>query len=123
VSDATTLWRFRGRLKKLGLIETLFDRFGDGLPPQVFKPGGGANDERRFCGKGRAASALGAEQQANTRMRSRTRCRAPHAVGFRHKSMGGRLIRTVGPARVEVKIGIRGMTYKLIRDLQPAERL
>jgi IS5 family transposase len=123
VPDATTLWRFRGRLKKLGLIETLFDRFGDGLSPQVFKPGGDANDESRFCGKGRAASALGAEKQANTRMRSRTRCRVPHAVGFRHNSMGGKLIRTVGLARVEVKIGIRGMTYNLLRDLQPAEHL
>ena len=31
VPDATTVWRFRERLKELGLIDTLFDRFGDFL--------------------------------------------------------------------------------------------
>jgi hypothetical protein len=123
VPDATTLWRFRGRLKKLGLIETLFDRFGGDLPPQVFRPGGDANDESCFCGRGGATSPLGAEKQANRRMRSRNRCRVRHVVGFRHNSMGGMLIRTIGPARAEVQIGIRGMTYSLLRDRQPAEHL
>ena len=35
--DATTVWRFRERLKELGLIEKLFDRFGDHLTAEGFQ--------------------------------------------------------------------------------------
>lgn len=36
VPDATTVWRFRERLKELGLLETIFDRFDDVLAAEGF---------------------------------------------------------------------------------------
>lgn len=37
VPDATTVWRFRERLKELGLLETVFDRFDDSLAAEGFE--------------------------------------------------------------------------------------
>ena len=37
VPDATTVWRFRERLKELQLMEVLFDRFGDYLAAQGYQ--------------------------------------------------------------------------------------
>lgn len=34
--DAATMWRFRERIKELGLMEPLFDRFGDYLSAEGF---------------------------------------------------------------------------------------
>jgi hypothetical protein len=38
----------------------------------------------------------------------------PFPRGFQHNSMGGKLIRTIGLARAEVKIGLMNMTYNLM---------
>jgi IS5 family transposase len=37
VPDATTMWRFRERFKELGLIEPLFNRFGDDLVAEGYQ--------------------------------------------------------------------------------------
>lgn len=37
VPDATTVWRFRERLKELGLLETVFNRFDDFLVAEGFE--------------------------------------------------------------------------------------
>ena len=234
VPDATTVWRFRERLKELGLLERLFDRFGDYLAAKGFQARGGqivdasivpvpiqrnsreenrrikagevpedwneakreqkdvaarwtkkrgrshfgyknhididaqhklirtfevtpanvhdsqvlddlidpdnedpgvwadsayrseeteavledAGYESHICEKGQAGQPLSAEQEANNRQRSKVRSRVEHVFGFQQNSMGGKLVRTIGLARAEVKIGLMNVTYNLMRYLQ-----
>jgi len=51
---------------------------------------------------------------ANTK-RSRIRCRVEHVFGHMTTAMGGCLVRTIGLARAEAKIGIKNLTYNLQR--------
>lgn len=234
VPDATTVWRFRERLKELGLIEPLFDRFGDYLAAEGYQAKQGqivdaslvpvpiqrnsreenhrikagevpadwsaakraqkdvearwtkkhgkstfgytnhidvdaahlfvrtfdvtpaqVHDSQVFddlidpdnedpevwadsayrseateavladagyashiCEKGQANQPLSPEQEANNRSRSQVRSRVEHVFGFQHNSMGGKLIRTIGLARARVKIGLRNLSYNLMRYLQ-----
>lgn len=234
VPDATTVWRFRERLKELGLIEPLFDRFGDYLAAEGYQAKQGqivdasiipvplqrnSREENRrikagevpedwsaakraqkdvearwtkkrgkstfgyknhidvdaahlfvrtfavtpaqvhdsqvfddlidpdnadpevwadsayrseateavladagyashICEKGQAGKPLSAEQQANNRQRSQIRARVEHVFGCQQNSLGGKLIRTIGLARARVKIGLRNLTYNLMRYLQ-----
>jgi len=41
-----------------------------------------------------------------------------NVFGFQQNSMGGKLVRTIGLARAEVKIGLMNLTYNLMRYLQ-----
>lgn len=81
-----------------------------------------AGYESHICEKGQAGQPLSAEQEANNRKRSKVRSRVEHVFGFQQNSMGGKLIRTIGLARAEVKIGLMNMTYNLMRYLQLAKR-
>jgi len=46
------------------------------------------------------------------------RSRVEHVFGSQQNSMGGKLLRTIGLASAEVKIGLRNLTYNLMRYLQ-----
>lgn len=81
-----------------------------------------AGYESHICEKGQAGQPLGAEQEANNRKRSKVRSRVEHIFGFQQNSMGGKLIRTIGLARAEVKIGLMNLTYNLMRYLQLTKR-
>ncbi len=81
-----------------------------------------AGYESHICEKGQAGQPLSAEQEANNRKRSKVRSRVEHVFGFQQNSMGGKLIRTIGLARAEVKICLMNMTYNLMRYLQLAKR-
>lgn len=81
-----------------------------------------AGYESHICEKGQAGKPLSAEQEANNRQRSKIRSRVEHVFGFQQNSMGGKLIRTIGLARAEVKIGLTNMTYNLMRYLQLTKR-
>lgn len=81
----------------------------------VLEDGGYAS---HICEKGQAGKPLSAEQQANNRQRSKIRARVEHVFGFQQNSLGGKLIRTIGLARARVKIGLRNLTYNLMRYLQ-----
>lgn len=81
-----------------------------------------AGYESHICEKGQAGQPLSAEQEANNRKRSKVRSRVEHVFGFQENSMGGKLIRTIGLARAEVKIGLMNMTYNLMRYLQLTKR-
>jgi len=83
---------------------------------------GGAGYESHICEKGRSDRPLGEEQQAANRARSKVRSRVEHVFGFQQNSMGGKLIRTIGKARAEVKIGCMNLTYNLMRYLQLTKR-
>lgn len=77
-----------------------------------------AGYESHICVKGQSNRPLSQAQQAANRTRSKTRSRVEHVFGFQHNSMGGKLIRTIGKARAEVKIGCMNLTYNLMRYLQ-----
>lgn len=81
-----------------------------------------AGYESHICEKGQAGQPLSAEQEARNRKRSKVRSRVEHVFGFQQNSMGGKLIRTIGLARAEVKIGLVNMTYNLMRYLQLNKR-
>jgi len=78
----------------------------------------GAGYESHICEKGQSNQPLSDEQQAANRTRSKVRSRVEHVFGFQQNSMGGKLIRTIGKARAEVKIGCMNLTYNLMRYLQ-----
>jgi IS5 family transposase len=148
VPDATTVWRSRERLKELGLMESLFERFGDPLSDESFQAKQGqiiyasiisvpiqrnsreeteavlreAGYESHIGEKGRAGQPLSPAQEANNRRRSKVRSRVEHVFGFQQNSIGGKLICTIGLGRTEVKIGLMNMTYNLMRYLQLTKR-
>ena len=68
--------------------------------------------------KGQAGRPLNAVQQQRNRERSRIRVRVEHVFGHMQNSMGGKLVRTIGLARAQVKIGLRNLTYNLQRFVQ-----
>lgn len=77
-----------------------------------------ADYESHMCEKGQRDQPLTPEQEANNRIRSKVRARVEHVFGFQQNSMGGKLIRTIGLARAELKIGLMNLTYNLMRYLQ-----
>jgi len=95
-------------------MEGLFNRFGDVDAEHKLIS--------RICEKGQASKPLSAEQEATNRQRSKVRSRVEHVFGFQQNSMGGKLVRTIGLARSEVKIGMMNMTYNLMRYLQLTKR-
>ena len=54
------------------------------------------------------------ERQGN-RTRSRIRCRLEHVFGVQAQMAGTLLLRTIGKARAEVKIGLRNLAYNIHR--------
>lgn len=54
------------------------------------------------------------EKQGN-RTRSRIRCRIEHVFGIQTQMAGTLLMRTIGKARAEVKIGLRNLAYNMHR--------
>jgi IS5 family transposase len=74
-----------------------------------------AGYQSHICEKGQTGKPLSAEQEARNRKRSKVRSRVEHVFGFQQNSMGGKLIRTIGLARAEVKIGLMNLTYNLMR--------
>ncbi|WP_366929596.1 hypothetical protein [uncultured Thiohalocapsa sp.] len=64
-----------------------------------------AGYERHLGEKDGSNQPLNDEQRAANRIRSKARSRVEHVLGSQHNSIGGKLIRTIGKARAEVKIG------------------
>lgn len=62
------------------------------------------------------------EKQGN-RTRSRIRCRVEHVFGIQAQIAGNLILRTIGKARAEVKIGLRNLAYNMHRlgRCMPAE--
>ena len=81
-----------------------------------------AGYESHICEKGQRDQPLTPEQEANNRIRSKVRARVEHVFGFQENSMGGKLIRTIGLARAEVKIGLMNLTYNIMRCVQFTKR-
>ena len=54
-------------------------------------------------------------QQESNREKSRTRAKVEHVFGDWVTSMGGKLVRSIGKARVEANMGLRNLTYNFKR--------
>jgi hypothetical protein len=72
--------------------------------------------------EGQSNQPLSDAQQAANRRRSKVRSRVEHVFGFQQNSLGGKLIRTIGMVRAEVKTGCMNVTYNLMRYLQRTKR-
>ncbi len=68
--------------------------------------------------KGRRNKPLTACQIKANKTRSKVRVRVEHIFGFQQRSMGGKLIRTVGMARARTKIGMMNLVYNMNRFIQ-----
>jgi transposase, IS5 family len=67
--------------------------------------------------KEQANCPLDAAALARNRTRSKIRARVERVFGYQECSLGGKLVRTIGLARTEVKIGLMNLTYNFKRYL------
>lgn len=70
----------------------------------------GAEYESHLYEKGQANRPLDEAAQVRNRARSKIRARVEHVFGYQENSLGGKLVRTIGLARAEVKIGLMNLT-------------
>jgi len=71
--------------------------------------------KNRIHEKGYRNNPLTQKQKENNTQKSKVRVRVEHVFGFLHQSTGGLMIRTIGIARAQVKIGLMNLTYNLFR--------
>jgi IS5 family transposase len=69
----------------------------------------------QVCEKGHRNHPLTTEQQANNRVKSKTRARVEHVFGFMDQSMRGLFIWSVGMPRATGIIGLINLTYNIFR--------
>ena len=77
----------------------------------------GAEYESHIHEKGQTNHPLDAAAKERNRARSKIRARVEHVFGYQENSLGGKLVRTIGLARAEVKIGLMNLTYNFKRYL------
>jgi IS5 family transposase len=68
--------------------------------------------------KGKRGKPLTRRQTKANKTRSKIRVRVEHVFGFQERSMGGKLIRTIGMARAKAKIGMMNLVYNMSRLVQ-----
>lgn len=77
--------------------------------------------ESQIHEKGTRGHALTDEQKASNRVKSQTRARVEHVFGAQN-AMGGHVVRTIGLARAEVKVGMMNLVYNMKRLVQLIKR-
>jgi transposase, IS5 family len=55
------------------------------------------------------------EQKQSNRDKSRTRAKVEHVFGIWVKQMGGKLVRSIGLVRAKATLGLKNLTYNLVR--------
>jgi IS5 family transposase len=58
---------------------------------------------------------LSDEQKQSNRTKSKTRARVEHVFGAWTMQMGGKLVRAIGMMRVKAQLGLKNLTYNLMR--------
>jgi IS5 family transposase len=58
---------------------------------------------------------LSDEQKQSNRMKSKTRARVEHVFGAWTMQMGGKVVRAIGIVRVKAQLGLKNLTYNLMR--------
>jgi IS5 family transposase len=71
----------------------------------------------QICEKGAKGKPLTEAQKASNRSKSKVRARVEHVFGAQ-AAFGGHLVRTIGLARAQVKIGLMNLVYNLRRMVQ-----
>ena len=69
----------------------------------------------QVCEKGYRNNPLTTEQQANNRIKSKTRARVEHVFGFMERSMKGLYIWSIGLPRATGILGLINLTYNIFR--------
>ena len=69
----------------------------------------------QVCEKGKINSPLTEKQQANNKIKSKTRVRVEHVFGFMESSMRGLYIWSIGMARATGILGLINLTYNIFR--------
>ncbi len=77
--------------------------------------------ESQIHEKGARGHPLTDEQKASNRIKSKTRARVEHIFGAQN-AMGGHIVRTIGLARANVKIGMMNLVYNMKRLVQLIKR-
>ncbi|MCJ8333138.1 MAG: transposase, partial [Epibacterium sp.] len=72
----------------------------------------------RIHSKGTRGKLLSAQGKASNRTKSTVRARIEYVFGAQTNNMGGTLVRTVGMARAEAKIGMKNLAYNMRRRAQ-----
>lgn len=72
----------------------------------------------RIHRKGKRGKLLSAQGKASNRTKSTVRARIEYVFGAQTNNMGGTLVRTVGMARAEAKIGMKNLAYNMRRRAQ-----
>lgn len=70
--------------------------------------------------KGYRNTPLTKEQEADNKVKSKTRVRVEHIFGFVENSMNGSFIHSIGITRAKAVIGLMNLTYNLFRKIQIA---
>src|SRR5660397_261420 len=76
----------------------------------------------QVCEKGYRNNPLTTEQQANNRIKSKTRARVEHVFGFMEQSMRGLYIWSIGLPRATGILGLINLTYNIFRYKQLIRR-
>ena len=71
--------------------------------------------QHRYEGLDAHGDPLTARQEAANKTRSSVRARVEHVFGSQHTSMGGKLVRTIGIVRANMKIGMQNLAYNMRR--------
>jgi IS5 family transposase len=58
---------------------------------------------------------LSDEQKQSNRTKSKTRAKVEHVFGAWTMQMGGKVVRAIGIVRVKAQLGLKNLTYNLIR--------
>ena len=93
--DATTIWPYRERLAKAGVVEALFDKFDDFPRARGYRAMGGRIVDARWAKKG------------GDRTKAKVRARVEQVFGAQANDMGGTLARGIGIMRARAQIGLR----------------
>ena len=89
IPDATTLWLFREKLAKAGLIEKLFDRFDQHLAAKGYMARGGQIIDARSCRCRRSATAVTRTTSCRPAGHPRSGRRSPPNCGRRTAMRAG----------------------------------
>src|ERR1019366_3808810 len=89
IPDGTTLWLFREKLAKAGLIEKLFEQFGRHLEAKGYIARGGQIATRRSCRCPSSATRARRTRRSRPAKHPRTGSRSPRKIGRRTRMRAG----------------------------------
>jgi IS5 family transposase len=71
--------------------------------------------EPKICSKGTRSKALSDEEKEQNREYSKTRCRVEHIFGAMYQKAHDQVLRGIGLVRAKARIGLRNLSYNMMR--------